>query len=164
MIIGHLPAGYIASTLLSQRFAITGVKRTAIIWAGLLGAIAPDFDMLYFHFVDQRQHHHHTYWTHYPVVWAAALLASLAWLVLAKRSLRAVIAVIVSLNGFIHLLLDTIVGDIWWLAPIVDRPYALFKVAALYQPWWLNFVLHWAFALELVLLAWAVYLWRAKSR
>ena len=164
MIIGHLPAGYIASTFLSSKLTVIGVARKWLMWAGMFGAIAPDLDMLYFHLVDQRQHHHHTYWTHYPVVWGAALIASMAWLGWAKRSHPAAIAVMFSLNGFIHLLLDTIVGDIWWLAPFVDQRFSLFTVPALYQPWWLNFVLHWSFALELGLLAWAIYLRRVKWR
>jgi inner membrane protein len=60
----------------------------------------------------------------------------------------------------VHLCLDSIVGDIWWLAPFVDRPFSLFTVPALYQPWWLNFLLHWSFGLELGLVVWAVFVWQ----
>jgi len=59
------------------------------------------------------------------------------------------------LNGFVHLLLDSVVGDIWWLALFVDRPVALATVTARHQPWWLNFALHWSFAPERGLLLWA---------
>jgi len=59
-----------------------------------------------------------------------------------------------------HLLLDTIVGDIWWFAPFIDKPFAFFTVPALYKPWWLNFLLHWSFALELAVFALAFYLLR----
>lgn len=52
-----------------------------------------------------------------------------------------------------HLLLDTIVGDIWWLYPYVDTPFALFVVPSLYRPWWLNFVLHWSFMVEVAVTA-----------
>jgi hypothetical protein len=34
----------------------------------------------------------------------------------------------------LHLVLDSIVGDIWWLAPFVDRRYSLFTVPAVYGP------------------------------
>jgi hypothetical protein len=161
LIIGHLPAGYIASRLLAVRLAADGVNERLFVATGMSGAIAPDLDMLYFYLVDQRQHHHHTYFTHVPIVWASMLLASVIfWMSAGRNKALAVLAVIFSLNGFIHLLLDSIVGDIWWLAPFVDRPFSLFTVPALYEPWWLNFVLHWSFGLELFLVAWAVLLWR----
>ncbi|CUR46968.1 hypothetical protein Q668_03800 [Alcanivorax sp. PN-3] len=57
--------------------------------------------------------------------------------------------------------LDTIVGDIWWLAPFIDKPYALFTVPAVYRPWWPNFVLYWSFALEIAIAVWALLVWRS---
>lgn len=56
--------------------------------------------------------------------------------------------------------LDSIVGDVWWFAPLLDRPFALFTVPALYQPWWLNFILHWSFGLEISLWIWALLIFR----
>lgn len=160
MIIGHLPAGYVASKLMFPYFEARGAVSKPFLWSGVLGAFAPDFDMVYFHLVDHRQHHHHTYWTHFPIVWLSLLLAALIWFYSARTKSSAALAVIFTINGFIHLFLDTIVGDIWWLAPFVDKPFALFAVPALYTPWWLNFLLHWSFALELAIVACAVYLWR----
>ena len=164
MIIGHLPAGYIAATLLRRRFELQRAASKPFLWAGVLGAIAPDVDMIYFHLVDHRQHHHHTYITHFPIVWAGLLIASLAWLYAAEVKSHAGLATIFSLNGFIHMVLDSIVGDIWWFAPFVDKPFAFFSVPALYTPWWWNFILHWSFGLELIVLVWAVYLWRHDLR
>jgi hypothetical protein len=60
------------------------------------------------------------------------------------------------------MVLDSIVGDIWWFAPFIDKPYALFTVPAIYTPWWLNFILHWSFMLELVFVFCAVALWRRE--
>lgn len=160
MIIGHLPAGYVISRLLLPQAELRGVSAKAFLWAGVVGALAPDFDMFYFHLIDHRQHHHHTYFTHYPVFWLSLLIASAIWLYLARAKNHAACAAIFSLNGFAHMFFDTIVGDIWWLAPWVNRPFAFFTVPALYKPWWLNFLLHWSFAIELAVLAWAIYLWR----
>lgn len=160
MFIGHLPAGYLASRLLFPRFETTGVLLKPYLWAGLLGAITPDLDMLYFYLIDHRQHHHHTYLTHYPIIWISLLLISLAWLSLTKTKQNGALATIFSINGLIHLCLDSIVGDIWWFAPLLDRPFAFFTVPALYKPWWLNFLLHWSFALELTLLALSIWLWQ----
>jgi len=163
MIIAHLPAGYVISRLLLRPAESLGISATAFLLAGIIGAIAPDLDMFYFHLVDNRQHHHHTYFTHFPVIWLGLLAASVIWLYNAKLKNRATYAFIFSLNGFAHMLFDTIVGDIWWFAPWIDKPFAFFTVPALYNPWWLNFILHWSFAVELAILAWAIYLW-CRSR
>ncbi|MGR9013498.1 MAG: metal-dependent hydrolase [Gammaproteobacteria bacterium] len=154
MIIGHLPAGYVVAKLLFPYFESRDAKFKTFLWTGVLGAIAPDLDMVYFYLIDHRQHHHHTYFTHFPILWASLLLLSSIWFSVARIKSRAALATIFSLNGFIHMLLDTIVGDIWWFAPFIDKPFAFFIVPALYQPWWLNFVLHWSFALELVIALW----------
>ena len=163
MIIGHLPSGYVFSKLLVDKLAKIGIKPRHVIAVGVLGAVAPDFDMFYFHLVDNRQHHHHVYWSHYPIFWLALLSAALMWHKWASVKVTAILAVVFSVAGLIHLLLDSIVGDIWWFAPFIDEPYTMFTVPALYKPWWLNFILHWSFVLELLLLVWAFLLWRRKT-
>jgi hypothetical protein len=162
--IAHLPAGYIASSLLFARLARHArgaVRRSRYLWAGMLGAVAPDIDLLYFYLVDHRRHPHHAYWTHYPLPWACLVLASAAWLA-CGRTEAAVLALVFALNGMLHLALDTVVGDIEWLAPLSHKSYALFSVPALYQPWWLNFFLHWSFALELCIVA-AAFVFRRRQ-
>lgn len=162
MIIGHLPAGYVVARLLFPRFERRSVALKPFLLAGVTGAVAPDLDMIYFHLLDHRQHHHHTYWTHFPIMWASLLFVSVVWLRVARPGRIAALATIFSLNGFIHLVLDTIVGDIWWFAPFIEKPFAFFTVSPIYHPWWLNFILHWSFALELAVLLWAVHLWRRE--
>jgi hypothetical protein len=163
MIIGHLPAGYVLSKLTYSRFTHKiGDYRTFMFW-GMLGSIAPDLDMFYFHLLDHRSTHHHKYFSHFPILWLVLVLLSVAlfaWK--GKRQTISCYALIFSISGFVHLLLGTIVGDIWWLAPFVDRPFALATVPAQFHPWWLNFVLHWSFALELALVGWSVWLWRSS--
>lgn len=128
----------------------------------MLGAVAPDFDLAYFYLVDERRHSHHSYWTHFPILWIGLLLLSLAWLRWGKLSDRAAFAAVFALNGLGHMVLDSVVGQISWLAPFADKPYSLFAVPAAYHIWWLNFLLHWSFVLELFIVAWAVYLWRRR--
>ncbi len=152
MFIAHLPAGYITAKLLFKQFADTGFSAKLLVLAGVLGGIAPDFDMFYFYLIDNRQNHHHTYWPHYPVLWLAILATSSIWFKLAANKSSAALALLFSISGFIHMLLDSIVGDIWWFAPFVDKPYAMFTVEAVYKPWWLNFILHWSFVLEILFL------------
>lgn len=160
MIIAHAPAGYVSAKLLFRRFEAQGTAYKAFLFAAMFGAIAPDLDILYFYLLDQRQHHHHTLWPHFPIVWASLLLASLIWFGAARTRKHAALAIIFTLNGLLHMVLDTIVSNIWWLAPFVDKPYVFFTVPPRYNPWWLNFVFHWSFAFELAIVAWAVHLWR----
>lgn len=162
MFIAHLPAGYIAARFLFQRFRKSGISFRRFACAGMLGAVMPDIDLAYFYFFDRRQHHHHTFFTHFPILWISWLLLSALWFRVGKSKRLAAGMVIFSFNGFIHLILDSVVGEIWWLAPFVDRPFSLFSVPAVYKPWWLNFVFHWTFILEMSICAWAFYLWRKK--
>ena len=162
MFIGHLPAGYVACRLLRQEFR-EGVSDRAFFGWGMAGALAPDLDMFYFYLTDQRQHHHHSYVTHWPVLWLCALVLATVWLRRDRVKPGPVLGFIFCLNGFIHMFLDSIVGDIWWLMPLVDRPFALATVHRVMEPWWLNFMLHWSFGLELLVIAWAAWLWRKSS-
>lgn len=153
MFIGHLPAGYLITRALARSPALTSCATRGLLAAGLLGSVFPDVDLFYFYLIDHRQTHHHLYWTHWPVFWLALLACAMVGCTLAgKRHYLSYVYVFV-LNIVVHLLLDTIVGDIWWLAPALMKPFALFNVPALYQPWILNFLLHWSFLLELALLA-----------
>ncbi|MEX6500454.1 metal-dependent hydrolase [Pseudomonas zhanjiangensis] len=161
MFIAHLPSGYLLTVALAKR--LHQVPLPWLMSAGILGALAPDFDMAYFYLVDQRQTHHHQYPSHWPLCWLALCAAALIWRYLAPHSRGAVLAWLFGLGGILHLLLDSLVGDIWWLAPFIDQPYALFSVPALYQPWWLNFIVHWSFAVELAIAGCALLLYRRRS-
>ncbi len=148
MFIAHLPAGYLLGKGLKSRVLGGG----ALMSAALIGSLAPDFDLIYFYTVDACRHHHHSYWTHYPVVWLTLLL--FFWAVGKIPSLRPVGAwgIIFSLSAILHLLLDCIVGDIPLFAPWSMDFYALTTVPAVVQPWWLNFLIHWSFLLELLII------------
>lgn len=160
MIIGHLPAGYILSTLCFPRIASQGVSRNKFMRAGLLGAIAPDLDLIYFYGIDDRAHLHHTYFSHFPVVWLVLLISVSLWCYAAKRKELPLLATIFAANGLLHMLLDFIAGNIYWLAPWVMQPFSLFTVSRIFEPWWLNFLFHRSFLLEIAIVVWAVFLWR----
>ena len=163
MFIAHLPSGYILSSLLLKRARQLPVLTRTLMLVGVLGAVAPDFDLLYFYLVDNRQTHHHRYFVHWPILWFGMALVCMLWRQLAPASGRAIAALVFSLGGILHLLLDTFVGDIWWLAPFVDQPFALFSVPAVFKPWWLNFILHWSFAVELAIWLWALLIFRRRA-
>ncbi len=157
MIIGHLPLGYISTKIITAKWPNNSVKRRAFIIAGLLGSIIPDFDMIYFYLFDNCQHHHHTYWIHIPFYWCIILGLSILVLWFTKKEYLPFLSIF-GINIFIHLFVDTIVGDIWWLYPLLNKPYSLFSVPALYNTWWVNFILHWSFIIEIIIMFVALYI------
>lgn len=152
MFFAHIPAGYLVS-----RALVRGNPNPLklVLFAGMAGGVLPDIDLLYLHLIDATPQHHHTYWTHLPIAWLGC--ATLAWIAARERSAAFRLGLAAFLLGWLsHLLLDTLTGDMWWLYPLVDQPYSLVKIVARYQPWWMNYLLHWTMTLELLIITLAV--------
>lgn len=64
MITAHAPSGYILARQLIARWQPLPIPARAAILIAMIGALAPDFDMIYFYLVDAAQTHHHRYFTH----------------------------------------------------------------------------------------------------
>lgn len=147
---------------LLDRMRNAPVSAFAFALAGMIGALAPDLDMAYFYLIDNRQTHHHKYVSHWPILWLFLVCACGLWFRCARTSKAALLALVFGAGGVLHVMLDTVVGDIWWFAPFIDKPYVLFTVPALFKPWWLNFILHWSFAVELGICVWALVIYRRR--
>ena len=159
MFIAHLPAGYLTAAT-AQRF---GLWSRGLMLSCLAGAHIPDIDLAYGYLVDDGRLHHHLYWTHYPIFWLVLLLLStLAWW-RARRKSWAIALFFFCGSAFIHLLLDAIAGDIPLLAPWSMRLYSCVEVGTRFEPWWLNFLMHWTFVLELALCAAAAAIFMRRS-
>ena len=145
MFIAHIPASYLLAK-------VTAKKHLSLpsLAALSLGSIFPDIDLLRFYLLDNHQIHHHHYWTHRPFVWACIVLAFTLMAKLAKRKLPAPLWLFF-MSVFLHLALDTIVGDIGWSWPIYDRSWTLVTIQDTHTIWILNFFLHWTFAVEIVI-------------
>lgn len=132
---------------------------------GVAASVLPDLDLLWFYFVSDRSVVHHAYPPHLPLFWIAVLAA--AALVLRLRGARrtAWLALIVfGANVLLHQVLDTAAGGIRWLWPFSDAELVMAHVTARHPAWYLNFVLHWTFALELAIVAAAlIALWRPRG-
>lgn len=163
MFIAHVPSGYILSVSLLERIRHAPASTSAIFWAGMTGALTPDFDLAYFYLVDHRHTHHHKYFTHWPMFWLLLLTVAMLWLRFDSKSRVALLSWIFCLGCTLHVILDSFVGDIWWFAPFINKPFALFTVQAAFQPWWLNFIWHWSFAVEAGICLWAGLLYRRRS-
>ena len=162
MLIARAPTGMLMAAVLIK------LKPQAVSWQRwyLMGAVMgllPDLDMLWFYFVDHRHYHHHEYVPHWPIVWLSISVLALVWYGI-KQSKAAACAVLLGLTGISHMVLDSVVGDIGWLKPWHNGLYAMFEVSNRYSPWQLNFIIHWSFAMELLLLALSIWQWQRISK
>lgn len=163
MFIAHAPAGYIVSRLLSPVFERAGASYRPFVLLGMLGAIAPDFDLLWFVFIDHKQHDHHSYLTHFPITWLLAMVLSLLWL--RRHRAAGALAFSFSLGGFSHMILDTVTGGIRWLAPFSASEYVFFLPTRDFLAlWWFYFLFHWTFKLELAITLAALLFWLKPRR
>lgn len=95
MFIAHLPAGYILGRTLTNK-----IQSKYVMSAALIGSVFPDLDMFWFYLVDNRQTHHHDYYTHWPVFYILALFVSVVVLFAHKRAGQALVAF--SLGALLH--------------------------------------------------------------
>lgn len=165
MFIAHLPAAYLVTPPLLRRAGAPEHLRKRLLLLGLAASVLPDLDLLWFYFVDHRRQVHHAYLPHLPLacVLGLAVVALGLWLGRAGRWAWVGLGV-VALNVGVHLLLDTAAGGIRWLWPFSEAELVLGRVEARYHPWYLNFVLHWTFGLEIVLTAAALARLRGRRR
>jgi inner membrane protein len=154
MITAHLPAGYLLTRWLRQRG-----RAVPMLW-GLLASIFPDIDLLYFYLIDHRRTLHHHYWTHLPLFWAGLSVGLFAVLRAARARFWKSWTVVFIANVYVHLLLDTVVGKIAWLAPLSWHEFYLFEVPAAHGWWLWNFVFHWSFGFEVLMWAAALVVWQ----
>ncbi|MEX0329710.1 MAG: metal-dependent hydrolase [Ruegeria sp.] len=143
MFIGHLPGAY-----LIFRATVPNLGKLAFT-AAMIGAVAPDIDILWFYLVDDRGHHHHSYLTHRPIIWMGFLLTGLVirqWLQRAGTFLT-----FFGAGGLVHLLLDSISGEVAWFWPLSDATYPLVTVQATHSHWILSFLNHWTFKVEILI-------------
>ncbi len=157
MFIAHLPAGYMLTKVIQEK---TGNYSRSLFAAGLVASVFPDIDLLYFYLIDKRQNIHHHYITHLPLAWL--LLAMGAWgcaYVTGRKNLNIYIGVILA-NIMLHMALDSIAAGIYWLYPLSDIELNLVKVPALYGWWVCNFIFHWTFSLEILIIIAALTVWK----
>ncbi len=73
MFIGHIPAGYLVSYSIIKLIKnpnLSAHNTNQLLFIGIIAAAFPDISLFYFYLIDNRQHLHHSYWTHIPFYWA----------------------------------------------------------------------------------------------
>jgi inner membrane protein len=163
--LAHVPAGYLAATAILRGQPLAPRARRRLLAWGMFAAVMPDLDLLWFYLVDERRQVHHAYLPHLPLAWVPVLAVAAVALAAARARRPAWLALALGAAGVAsHLVLDTVAGGIRWRWPFSDAEFVLAHVPARFDPWVLNFVLHWTFALEIAIVAAAAWVaWRRRA-
>jgi inner membrane protein len=168
MYISHLPAGYILTKIVSKKFA--KVKYT--VSAGLLGSIAPDFDMIYKILFDINGVNHRYYFSHFPLFWlfiyflgiiVTLLLYSLNKINKQYKTNFIYLFSIFIANALLHLLLDLPTG-VLLLEPFSNTVFKFVTIPNQYNNYLLNIILHPLFLVEILIVVFAVYLFIKEKK
>ena len=167
MFAAHLFAGYLCSRQYLHKIKNKLINSTHLkyyIAFGIFCSVLPDFDLLYFYTIDNQQHLHHTYWTHIPIFWVVAvgLFYSVSRWFFKKHF--GVLSLILLMNTWLHLILDTVAGGIYWLYPLSDINVQLMHITARYNWWVLNYIFHWTFFLEICIMLTSVIIYRRDRK
>ncbi len=157
MFIAHMPAGFLLARryLKSERDNAHYIKFLIV---GLVASIAPDFDLAYFHLIDNRQHPHHSYWTHIPIYWVGiyALLVYPIYRFFGRLGIKLLSLFLIC--GLLHMVLDSIASGIKWLYPFNTDYHGIWRIPAVYDWWVANYLFHWTFILELLICSLAAFI------
>ena len=129
---GHFAAGYLISTaLVKMTEANLSVSQSNIvILVGILGAIAPDIDLIYY-FIRKKKgklrkdESHRFYLTHAPLLW---LLLGLGIYSVGKNDFWQMIGLVVWIGSWSHFILDSIEFGVPWFWPLSKKLIALKKI------------------------------------
>ncbi len=166
MFIAHAPASYLFSRFLINHFlqdSFTDKERAWLIAGCVLAGVLPDIDLLFFYLVDNRQHNHHSYLTHIPFFWVSLMSICFFISKVLNRKKLCVAVIVLTINLLLHFILDTLCGSIRWLYPFSLKAFSLVTIPATHHWWVWNFVLHWTFTIELLILTFAIYTFTKKQ-
>jgi len=146
MIFGH---GFVGSAV---TYSIVKKKENSfskleysLLWiAGITASMFPDLDLLAY-FISREVNHRHML-THSLIPYTAALLILLAFILLISkkhtrsRKFSLLLWCVVSLNIFVHLIIDVLMGGTVFLAPITYKMFGFEILLYKERGWILNYV------------------------
>ena len=161
MLVGHLPAGYLAGTTALDRLAVPARQRRSLLAVALAASVAPDLDLIAFYAVGGDVHHH-AYPTHWPLVWTGLTTTGLIVAAALKSRFVALASLFTGGAALLHLVLDSVAGAVRWGAPFSAHETTLVEVPARHAHWIASMASHWTFAVELGLVVVALVVWSRR--
>ncbi len=116
MIVGHAPFGYIVSKVY-EKFNKEKISKS-VVAAGILGSVIPDIDFIF----TEAGHNHREMITHTPIFWI--ILSAFSFFMF-KKCFKSDHALIFSLNGLLHVFLDTILCGTMLKYPLSNKMFSL---------------------------------------
>lgn len=166
MLAAHLPGGYLLTTGLLKWMKVgpATLDYRKLMWVGIIASILPDFDLLYWLYVDNRQTFHHRYYTHTPYFWFCMFGTGLLVSSMVRSRLAYQGSVILLGNTMLHMVLDSFTGSIRWAWPFDwNTATTLFAVPS-HHDWWVwNFILHPTFLVEILVVVSAFTMWCRRN-
>jgi len=167
LFVAHGFGGYLVTRFLIKRAEDKAYSNAIfsryILW-GVFCSILPDFDLLYFYTLDERLHPHHSYWTHMPLFWIFATCAVYSVGHGIYKKPIGLYCLILLVGTFLHLLLDTVAGGIYWLYPWSGYKFQWFEIQPHYYWWVFNYIFHWTMLMEVTLIMLAIIVYRRDQR
>ena len=159
MLIAHLPAGYILFKAFDKKNTFLANDRKMLIFGMLLGSVLPDVDTIWFYLVSNRSEVHHNYWTHTPFFWTVVFVLIYAFSRVLKLRKTSLFALWSWLSITLHLVLDSIPGQIRWAWPFSNHAVQFVEILPTHDWWVLSFIFHWTFLLEIVVFVVAIFIY-----
>lgn len=158
MMIGHIPVGYFVTRHLLKKMRLPISK----LWLGLgiVAAVFPDLDYIYWFFSNSQSDTHRGYITSYPLFYLAILSFTLIIYGCYRRTWLKFGMIIVSINILSHFILDTVFYGIKWLYPLSDRYFGLYNVGGWGSGVGIqvdNYFHHWYWYLEIIIWVIAIF-------
>ena len=150
MLIAHIPSGYIIAKIFKQ-------EKKSVVVSSLIFSVWPDLGLIYFYLFDSSVSHRH-FFPHLPIVMVSAFFITLPLYRTKVFEKIRIYYVLFFVNWLVHLILDTFTERIFWLYPLSNHGFQLIEVPAVFSHWIISFVLHWSFAVELAIAAFALIL------
>ncbi|MBU1130604.1 metal-dependent hydrolase [Patescibacteria group bacterium] len=152
MIIGHLPVGYFTTRYLIKKLKLP--LKPVCLGLGLLAAVIPDLDYIYWILSDSQELTHRGLITGMPFFYLTLFIISvIIYCFYKKKWLKAVISIIF-INISIHLLIDTVFYGIQWLYPFSEIYIGIYNVGGYGSGVGIqvkNYFTHWCWYAEIVL-------------
>ena len=123
----------------------------AWLFFGMLAAILPDFDLIYFVFQGNNEFGHRYYFSHKPFIYLALLVVLYIVYLFNKKAWFKTALIVFFVNVFLHFILDSYFVGISWLWPYNNKLFGLVELNYQLGGRGMAYFHHWYFGVEVLL-------------